>query len=203
MKPNTKASQGHDRRASDLGNTKAEETAGWYVAVTNPGCYRRAESGLTALDYRAFWPKMRKWVSHARTKVPKEYPILGRYLFVEILDGNFFAVRNVHGIEGLLVAENGAPAKVDDEIVFAFRDRWMRGEWDFVANETGEFMDQETGELIIRRNPIPSGARVRIMEGEFADMLVTIRRRRRGRLEFLPPGKRQFYYTRESNARAA
>ena len=193
----------HDRKAKEL-NRQAEETAGWYVAITNPGCHRRAESGLAAIDRRAFWPKLRKWVSHARTKIPKEYPILGRYLFVEILDGNFWAIRNVHGIEGLLVNDSGAPAKVAEEEVYALRERYMRGEWDLVANETGEFMDQKTGELIVRRNPIPAGARVMIMEGEFADMLVTIRgRNNRGKLEFLPPRKRELFYTRESNVRAA
>ena len=180
------------------------EFPGWYVAVTNPGCHRRAEAGLAAIDKQAFWPKMRKWVSHARTKIPKEYPILGRYLFVEILDDDFYSVRNVNGVEALLTGDNRMPCRVPDKLVWSFRQRWMRGEWDFVANETGEFMDQETGELIVRRNPIPNGARVQIMEGEFADMLVTIRgRNNRGKLEFLPPRKRQFFYTRESNVRAA
>lgn len=173
----------------------------WYVAITNPNCHRRAEAGLAQLGYRAFWPKLRKWVSHARVKVPKEYPILGRYLFVEIPDGNFYAVRNVHGVEALLTTDSGAPAEVLPEQVYDFRERYMAGEWDFVAGETGEFMDAETGEIITRKNPIPIGARVRIMEGELANVLTTIRRRTRGKLEFLANGK--FYTTRESNVRAA
>lgn len=173
----------------------------WYVAITNPNCHRRAEAGLAELGYRAFWPKIRKWVSHARTKVPKEYPILGRYLFVEVPDANFYAVRAVNGIEALLTGDDRAPAKVPADVVYRFRERYMAGEWDFVSNETGEFMDQETGEVLKRKNPIPAGARVRIMEGEFANMLAVIRRRHRGKLEFLASGK--FHYTRESNVRAA
>lgn len=158
----------------------------WYVAITNPNCHRRAEGGLADLGYRAFWPKMRKWVSHARTKVPKEYPILGRYLFVEIPDRNFWAVRNVNGIEGLLTDQDRAPAEVHERLVWQFRERYMQGEWDFIASAR-----------------IPVGARIQIMEGEFADLITTVRGRKNGKLEFLPPGKREFVYTRESNARAA
>jgi transcription antitermination factor NusG len=173
------------------------------VAITNPNCHRRAEGGLAELGYRAFWPKLRKWVSHARTKVPKEYPILGRYLFVEIPDANFWAVRNINGVEALLTDETGRPAKVAEQVVWRLRERYMRGEWDFVANKTGEFLN-EAGDLEIRVNPIPTGARVQIMEGEFEDLITIIRgRNANGRLEFLPPGAREFRYTRESNVRAA
>ena len=158
----------------------------WYIAITNPNCHRRAENELASLGYAAFWPKLRKWCSHARVKVAKEYPILGRYLFVEIPDGNFFGVRAVNGIEGLLVGCNGAPATIPAQTVWAFRERYMRGEWDYVAKEV-----------------IPTGARVRIMEGEFADLLTVVRGRKNGKLKFLPPGKRDFVFTRQDNARAA
>lgn len=175
----------------------------WYIATTNPNCHHRAEAGLAAIGYSAFWPKLRKWVSHARVKIPKEYPILGRYLFVEITDGNFWAVRNVYGVEGFLVSDSGAPAKVAPEVVWRFRERYMRGEWDFVALETGEFEDS-SGQMVTRRNPIPMGARVRIMEGEFADLLTVVRgRSKNGKLKFLPIRRREFVHTRASNVRAA
>jgi len=174
----------------------------WYVAITNPNCHRRAEAGLAELGYRAFWPKLRKWVSHARTKVPKEYPILGRYLFVEIPDANFWKVRNVNGVEALLTGDHGAPAVVAERLVWRFRERYMRGEWDFVTNETGEFSDASGG-LVRRKNPIPTGARIRVMEGEFADLLTIVRGRKNSKLEFLPPGKVEFVRTHESNVRAA
>lgn len=176
----------------------------WYIVVTNPNCHRRAETGLAAIGYQAFWPKYRKWASHARVKVAKEYPVLGRYLFVEVPDGNFWGVRAVHGIEGFLTGEDGAPAEVHERIVWDFRGRYMRGEWDFVALETGEFMDSKTGEITTRCNEVPIGARVRIMEGEFADLLVIVRgRNRNDKLKFLPPGRTQFVHTAESNVRAA
>ena len=173
----------------------------WYIAITNPNCQRRAEAGLAAIGYQAFWPRLRKWVAHARTKKAKEYPILGRYLFVEIPDGEFYSVRSVNGIEGLLTSDSGVPARIPAEMVWHFRDRYMRGEWDFVSNETGEFY--ESGQIVTRRNRIPAGALIRIMEGEFANLLTVVRGRRNGKIQFLPPGKREFFYTREDNVRAA
>jgi transcription antitermination factor NusG len=173
----------------------------WYIVITNPNCHRRAEAGLAAIGYRAFWPKMRRWVSHARTKKAKEYPILGRYVFVEIPDREFYSVRNVNGIECLLTGDSGAPCRIPASVVWRFHDRWAAGEWDYVSNETGEF--EEGGEIVIRKNRVPVGAVVRIMEGEFADLVTVIRGRKNGKLEFLPPGKQSFFYTREANVRAA
>jgi transcription antitermination factor NusG len=174
----------------------------WYIAITNPNCHRRAEAGLAAIGYQVFYPRLRKWVSHARTKKAKEYPILGRYVFVEIPDREFYAVRSVNGIEGLLTGDNGAPASIPKEIVWHFRERYMRGEWDFVSHEGVEYID-EHGEVITRRTSIPTGALIRIMEGEFADLLTVVRGRGNGKIKFLPPGKNQFYFTREANVRAA
>lgn len=158
----------------------------WYIAITNPNCHRRAENGLASRGYAAFWPKCKKWASHARVKIAKEYPILGRYLFVEIPDHNFFAVRAVDGIEALLTGDDGAPASIPEQVVWDFRERYMSGEWDFVA-----------------QNKLPIGAQVKIMEGEFADMLTVVRGFKNGKVKFLPAGKHQFVFTREANVRAA
>lgn len=178
----------------------------WYVAITNPNCHRRAESGLAELGYRAFWPKLRRWVSHARTKVAKEYPVFGRYVFVEIPDRNFYGVRAVDGIEALLVDENGSPAKVREDLVWSFRERYMAGEWDFVSTDRPlPYWTEEDGEMVKkwRMNPaMPHGARVRVMAGEFENLLTIIRKDDDGKLTFLPPGKRQFSSIKERNVRA-
>lgn len=174
----------------------------WYIAITNPNCQRRAEAELAALGYSSFWPRLKKWVSHARTKKAKEYPVLGRYMFVEIPDGDFWTVRNVNGIEAMVTNETGSPQRIPAEAVWAFRERYLKGEWDFVANETGEFLN-EKGETEIRRNKIPLGAIVRIMEGEFANMLAIVRERDNGRLKLLPQGNSRFVLTWPANVRAA
>lgn len=158
----------------------------WYIAVTNPNCHRRAESGLASLGYAAFWPKCKKWASHARVKIAKEYPILGRYLFVEIPDQNFWAVRGVDGIEALLTGDDRSPAPVPNEIVWSFRERYLSGEWDYVA-----------------KGKLPIGAKVRIMEGEFEDLLTVVRGFKNGKVKFLRPGTGQFIHTSVANVRAA
>jgi transcription antitermination factor NusG len=181
----------------------------WFIAITNPNCHRRAESGLAAIGYSAFWPRYRKWASHARVKIAKEYPVLGRYLFVEIPNENFWAVRAVEGIEGLLTGDKGAPAEVREETVWDIRERYLAGEWDFVRRRRPVFgWDSQSRRNIIvdweDNGPLPTGARVEIMEGEFEGLLTVIRSRNsRGKLEFLPPGKREIVSTRESNVRAA
>lgn len=180
----------------------------WYIAITNPNCHRRAESGLASLGYAAFWPKCRKWTSHARVKIAKEYPILGRYLFVEIPDENFWAVRSVDGVEGLLTGDDRAPAKVPQEIVWGFRERYLSGEWDFVREmrPVFEWDGKKERDVIVEwkeNERLPIGARVAIMEGEFANLLTVVRGYTNGKVKFLPPGAHKFVHTKLKNVRAA
>lgn len=174
----------------------------WYIAITNPNCQRRAEAELAALGYASFFPKLRKWVSHARVKVAKEYPILGRYVFVDVPDGNFWTVRKVNGVEGLITNHEGAPLSIPWQVVWGFRERYLQGEWDFVINETGLFVNHN-GEYEARKNKTPVGAIIRIMEGEFANMLGVVRERTRGQFKIMPSGGGQFIHTWPDNVRAA
>lgn len=140
--------------------------AAWHVAVTNPNCHARAERELTQLGYRTFVPRLRKWVSHARVKRAVMRPLLGRYLFVEIPNGQGTeAARGANGVEGF-VCVGGRPVSLPTGIVEDLIRRQMSGEWDMIAN--GEF---------------PLGARVRIMGGEFEGLLATLVNKRRGRCD--------------------
>jgi transcription antitermination factor NusG len=147
------------------------ETAAWYCAVVSQNLHARAEGELYRLGYRTFVPKLRKWVSHARTKRAVYRPLLGRYLFVEV-DANkqgFWNVRNAKGIEGFVSAptERGLePLPVPACQVSGLMLRQMRGEFD-----------------LIERSDIPVGALVRIVEGEFESSLAILTRRRKGKLE--------------------
>lgn len=143
------------------------KTAKWFCAVTNPNCQARAALGLYELGYRTFYPKVRRWVSHARVRVAKEKPLLGRYIFVEVDPKNeqqsFYAVCAVNGIESVLSSwqqtEFGArvqPAAFCSDWIASMRLRQMAGEWD------------ET------KGTLPIGARIKLMEGEFADRLATV-----------------------------
>lgn|GEM_PF-5649379 len=134
------------------------DTARWYCAITNPNCQRRAELELASLGYRTFTPKVRKWVTHARVRKAVERPLLGRYLFVHLdpdLQG-FHAIRGVNGVEGI-VGMCGTPSAFPSRQVEDLLRRQLAGEWDEVAK----------GKLAV-------GARIRVMEGEFADMLATV-----------------------------
>jgi transcription antitermination factor NusG len=116
-------------------------TSRWYVAVTNPNCQARAALGLHELGYRSFYPKIRRWVSHARVKTAKEKPLLGRYIFVEVDQPrqSFGAARKVNGIEGFVC--NPDPVRIPNQFVQHMRERYVYGEWDFVRQEPCPFYE--------------------------------------------------------------
>lgn len=130
----------------------------WFVVITNPRCLLRAQLDLDAAGYRTFTPKSRKWVTHARVKKAVEKPILSRYLFVEVdyPRQSFGEIRLCNGVETIL-SSLGVPVPVPHRFVEDMLSRYLKGEWDEVGQER-----------------LPLGARIRIMEGLFADMLATI-----------------------------
>lgn len=137
------------------------QASNWYCVITNPQCQTRAQLGLGALGYRTFVPKHRRWVSHARVRKAVEKPLLNRYVFVEVDTSHasaqsFGEVKGVNGVEGL-VSICGRPAIIPRVCVEDFLRRYMAGEWDDVAKE-----------------PLPIGARVRVLEGQFRDLLATV-----------------------------
>lgn len=143
------------------------ETSQWFCAVTNLNCQARAALGLHELGYRTFYPKVRRWVTHARVRKAKDRPLLGCYIFVEVDPKNdqqsFYAVRAVNGVESVLSSwqptaggDRVLPAAFCSDWIFSMRVRQMAGDWD------------ET------RSSIPIGARIKLMEGEFADQLATV-----------------------------
>lgn len=153
-------------RIPDIGG----EGSAWFCAIVRHNCHARAEGELYQLGYRTYVPKLRKWVSHARTKRAVYRPLLGRYLFVEVSpDRGFWQIRGVHGIDGLVSGPAGygtEPVPVPTAQVENLRLRQMRGEFDFVE-----------------RTDIPIGALVRIVEGEFESYLAVLTRRRKGKFE--------------------
>lgn len=162
------------------------QTAKWFCAVTNPNCQARAALGLYEAGYRTFYPKVRRWVSHARTKIAKEKPLLGRYIFVEVDQPrqSFGAVRAVNGIEGFVA--NPDPVQIPAGFVQSFRERYMRGEWDEVAN-----------------GPLVVGCRIRVMEGQFANMLATVTKAKGRRIDFKLHGENRYGWELAQSVRAA
>jgi transcription antitermination factor NusG len=182
-----------------------DEDGNWYIAIVNPNCLARAEGELSDLGYRVFTPKLRKWVSHARVKKPVWRPILGRYLFVDIDDRaplkgslaklvemqtgqrpnqNLGSVRACNGVEGMM-SVGGAPVLLPKGSVEALIRRQLRGEWDYVSD--GEFPDGKGGIRI--NDPMPIGARVKIVEGELEGWLATLVGAKRGKIAVKLLGK--------------
>lgn len=176
----------------------------WYCITTNPNCQRRAEAELAQRGYWAFWPRMKKWAKHARTKTAKEYPLLGRYMFVEVGEGQSFGeVRALNGVESFVsIAGNPVPIPVD--WVKDVMARHLGGEWDFVKPGPVTFRDVDGREKVRQNPPIPVGARVKLLEGEFMNMLATvINRLKGGRLRVVPQGQHRPIITRSENAKVA
>lgn len=159
----------------------------WFVVVTNPRCLLRAQLDLDAAGYRTFTPKTRVWVSHARVRKAVEKPILSRYLFVEVdyPRQSFGGVKAANGVE-TIIANNGVPSPVPSRFVEDLLSRYLKGEWDEVTNKT-----------------LPLGARIKIMEGNFADMLATITQRDGGRITAKLLGTNIYKEVGAKNVRAA
>lgn len=177
----------------------------WFVIVTNPNCERRAELELAALGYRTFVPKLKKWVSHARVRKAVERPLLGRYMFVQVdfPRQSFSHIRSTNGIETILSNMDGEPASVPEQFVEGFLHRYMRGEWDFVRTEPVTFLNG-LGKMEIRNNPkYPIGARIKVVEGQFDDMLATITGRKGSKVDFKILGTNQYGRMHECSVRAA
>lgn len=130
----------------------------WFAVMTNPKCEWRAAMELSAMGFRTFLPRRKVWVTHARVKKAVERPLLPRYLFVEVdyPRQSFGQVRLVNGVEGIL-CNSGVPIVIPRRFVEDFLFRYMAGEFDEVA-----------------KSALPVGARVRIVEGPYDDVLATV-----------------------------
>jgi len=85
----------------------------WFVVVCNPKCERRAQLGLRRAGYQTYLPQTKRWVVHARKKEARESPLFPRYLFIGLRpDQDFYRMRGVDGVEGLVRDGNGSPARI-------------------------------------------------------------------------------------------
>jgi hypothetical protein len=165
-------------------------SARWYCAVTSPGAQVKASLELYRLGYRTLLIKTRRFVRHARSVKIREYPVLGRYLFVEVDHPrqSFGPVCLADGIETLLCRAdaNGAqPVAFPSAQVEQLRMRWMAGEWDEAS-----------------RDPLPIGARIRIVEGQFAEMMAVVTQRKGQRIDFKLAGQNTYGRLQACSVRA-
>jgi transcription antitermination factor NusG len=192
------------RRNQFIEPPQISEGAKWYCMTTATNLQKRVCDELYPLGYRTFYPRLKKWVSHARTRKAVERPLLGRYVFVEVdyPRQDFRTLGQIYGVQGL-VGTFGTPRPFPQFWVTDFMERYLAGEWDFVTQEPVQYRDAY-GNVEIRTNePMPIGARVRIIEGEFNDVLATVTGRRNNRLHCKVLGTTQYVHLREHGVRAA
>ncbi|WP_315729023.1 transcription termination/antitermination protein NusG [Bradyrhizobium sp. SZCCHNS2015] len=136
----------------------------WFCITVGPNSHRQVENALAVIGYRVFLPKLKRWVSHARVKKAVERPLLGRYMFVEVNypRQSFAPLTATRGVDAI-ISSAGIPWPMPRAEVEDLLHRQMAGEFDEVA-----------------RGPIPVGARVAIVEGQFENWLATVTARGRG-----------------------
>jgi transcriptional antiterminator RfaH len=109
----------------------------WFVVVCNPKCERRAQLGLRRAGYQTYLPQTKRWVVHARKKEERENPLFPRYLFIGLKSGqDFYKLRGVDGVEGVVRDGYGAPARIpapEDRAhpLACILEREQAGEFDF------------------------------------------------------------------------
>src|SRR5262245_23529737 len=90
----------------------------WYAVVTQPKCEAKVRGELWQEGYHSFLPGVKRWTSHARRKVAKEYPLFPRYLFVEVdfPRQHFAGIFVTRGVERIL-GNDGIPAPMEQDWV--------------------------------------------------------------------------------------
>lgn len=130
----------------------------WFCCYTGVRQERRAAAGLNAKGIEAYVPCEKHLRSHARIKDTVERPILPRYLFFRLREGqSFYTVKQTDGIEGFIGASQ--PQAIPFEWVYEMMERERAGHFDYTR---GKGITFENGEA------------VKIIGGPFAGMLATI-----------------------------
>ena len=127
----------------------------WYAVHTQPHAEAKALGNLLRQGYRAYLPRGRVEIRHARRRQLVSRPLFPRYLFAG-LDRATMLWRPILSTFGVsdLVRVGGEPAPVPAEIVTGLRDREARGDFDRPI-----------------RAALRVGELVRVTAGAFEDML--------------------------------
>lgn len=122
----------------------------WYALFTKPHKERQVESVLHERGIEAWLPA----IQVALPRPQRVHPFFPRYLFArfDIEENGINALQYIPGLRSVVMF-GGLPARVDERIISAMRERLA------------------TGDLFqIRGEPIKQGDRVRINKGPFANL---------------------------------
>ncbi|HXC92194.1 MAG TPA: transcriptional activator RfaH [Stellaceae bacterium] len=128
----------------------------WYAVHTRPHAETLALENLLRQGYRAYLPRCRAWVSHARRRHLALQPLFPRYLFAAAAEPTmrWRPILSTYGVHDLVRA-GGRPAPVASELVEAIRAREQEGAY----------------ELLEPRRRLRAGEFVRVTAGVFEDMV--------------------------------
>lgn len=131
-------------------------TTSWYAVHTQTHAETKALENLLRQGYRAYLPRCRTWVSHARRRQIALRPLFPRYLFAAVDEPGvrWRPILSTFGVSDLVRAGD-RPAAVPAEIVEAIRGR----------EEEGAFNGLDP------RRTLQPGELVRITTGAFGDMV--------------------------------
>lgn len=125
----------------------------WVCGITTPTGTLLADDDLRRGGYNVVMPLHRRWRRHARQLKAVSRPLLGRYIFIEIdteIEGHLEAIYAARGMDSVI-------GRVPTKDVKRLRWQHLRGDFDEVTN-----------------GPLPVGARVAVVAGEWEDRLAVI-----------------------------
>lgn len=125
----------------------------WVCGITTPTGAMAAEDDLRRAGYEVVLPMHRRWVRHARQLKAVSRPLLGRYIFIEVNTGILGHAESIHASRHM----DGVIGRVPTRDVHRLRWQHLRGEFDEVVH-----------------GPLPVGARVAVVAGEWEDRLAVI-----------------------------
>ncbi len=128
----------------------------WYAVHTHPHAEAKALDNLLRQGYRAYLPRYRAYVSHARRRRLALRPLFPRYLFAGLdrAEMRWRPILSTFGVSGVVRAGD-RPAPVPGDIVAAIRERERQGAFDRLDS----------------RPALRPGELVRVTAGAFEDMV--------------------------------
>jgi transcriptional antiterminator RfaH len=131
-------------------------TTSWYAVHTQTHAEAKALENLLRQGYRAYLPRCRTWVSHARRRQLALRPLFPRYLFAGVDEPGmrWRPILSTFGVSDVVRAGD-RPAPVPSEVVEAIRTCEQEGAYDGLG----------------MRHRLRPGELVRVTAGAFADMV--------------------------------
>lgn len=135
----------------------ADRNPAWYVVRTKPRAEAFAAANLRTRAIEVFLPRLAQ--RFARDAARAIEPLFPGYLFAHLsLASQFHVASRTPGVAHLLAGADGAPARLDEGIVAALRDR------------------ASDGDVLVARPAFRAGDAVEIRTGPFAGLLAVIDR---------------------------